>query len=165
MFARPTMDRVPARDGKADVTVRVRGIFFSFRFFFNIYRNNLSTKKIAEIAPAAHLWGGKLTWQTGEERAVTEGWFFAGKPLPPGPNAKKPVGAGYFAGSPLPPSSRAAGLAAYKRPAAQPPALILLSSIPVKKKEERRVEEKKGRSPAGFRRRFQVIFIDPICDY
>ena len=73
--------------------------------------------------------------------------------------------AGYFAGGPLPPSGRAAGLAAYKRPAAQPPALILLSSIPVKKKEERGGEEKKGRSPAGFRRRFQVIFIDPICDY
>ena len=102
---------------------------------------------------------------------MTEGGFFAGKPLPPsggaarGPNAKKSVGAGYFAGGPLPPSGRAAGLAAYKRPAAQPPALILLSSIPVKKKEERGGEEKKGRSPAGFRRRFQVIFIDPICDY
>ena len=60
-----------------------------------------------------------------------------------GPNAKKPDGAGYFAGGPLPPSGRAAGLAAYKRPAAQPPALILLSSIPVKKKrrEGRRREE------------------------
>ncbi len=80
---------------------------------------------------------------------MTEGGFFSGKPLPPsggaarGPNAKKPVGAGYFAGGPLLPSGRAAGLAAYKRPAAQPPALILLSSIPVKKKrrEGRRREE------------------------
>jgi hypothetical protein len=101
---------------------------------------------------------------------VMEGGFFAGKPLPPsggaarGPNAKKSVGAGYFAGGPLPPSGRAAGLAAYKRPAAQPLALIPPSSIPVKKKE-RGGEEKKGRSPAGFRCRFQVIFIDPICDY
>ena len=82
---------------------------------------------------------------------MTEGGFFAVKPLPPsigaarGPNAKKPVGAGHFAGGPLPPSGRAAGLAAYKRPVAQPPALILLSSIPVKKK---RGEEKRRRGEA-----------------
>ncbi len=81
-----------------------------------------------------------------------------------GPNAKKPAGAGHFAGGPLLPSGRAAGLAAYKRPAAQPPALIPPPTNPVKN-EERGGEEKKGRSPAGFRRRFQVIFIDPICDY
>ena len=92
---------------------------------------------------------------------MTEGGFFAGKPLPPsggavrGPNAKKPVGAGYFAGGPLPLSGRAAGLAAYKRPAAQLPALILLSSIPVKKKkggeEKRRRGEALPDSDADFR--------------
>ncbi len=68
-------------------------LFFEFfsvlDFFLNIYRNNLSTKKIAEIAPAVHLWGGKLTWQTGEERAVTEEGFFAGKPLPPSGGAAR----------------------------------------------------------------------------
>jgi hypothetical protein len=58
--------------------------FFSFLdFFFNIYRNNLSARKIVKIDPAAPMVGGKLTWQTGEERAVTEGGFFALKPLPP----------------------------------------------------------------------------------
>ena len=37
-------------------------LFFGFRFFLkNIYRNNLSAKKITKIDPAAHLWGGKLT--------------------------------------------------------------------------------------------------------
>ncbi len=131
-------------------------IFSVLNFFLNIYRNNLSAKKNTKIDPAAHLWGGKLTWQTGEERAVTEGGFFSGKPLSPsggavrGPNAKKLVGAGHFAGGPLPPSGRAAGLAAYKRLAAQPPALIPPSSIPMKKKRREGRRRQEGAKPAGF---------------
>ena len=81
-------------------------------------------------------------------------------PLPPsvgaarGPNAKKPAGAGHFAGSPLPPSGRAAGLAAYKRPAVLPPALILPLTTPVKKKkgeEKRRRGEVLPDSDTDFR--------------
>jgi hypothetical protein len=64
-----------------------------------------------------------------------------------GPNAKEPQGAGHFAGGPLPPSGRAAGLAAYKRPAAQPPALIPHLSNPVKKKKERGGEREEGAKP------------------
>ncbi len=53
-------------------------------FFFNIYRNNLSTKKIAEIAPAALMVGGKLTWQTvGRPRRLPPSAKIAIRPLPP----------------------------------------------------------------------------------
>jgi hypothetical protein len=64
--------------------------FFSFLdFFLNIYRNNLSARKIAKIDPAAHHWGGKLTWQ------------MAGRPRRLPPSVKIPI-------RPLPPIQRAA---------------------------------------------------------
>nr|AAX95175.1 hypothetical protein LOC_Os11g14500 [Oryza sativa Japonica Group]ABA92382.1 hypothetical protein LOC_Os11g14500 [Oryza sativa Japonica Group] len=47
-------------------------------------RNNLSTKKITEIAPAALMVGGKLTWQTvGRPRRLPPSAKIAIRPLPP----------------------------------------------------------------------------------
>jgi hypothetical protein len=49
-------------------------LFSFFKFFKNIYRNNLSSEKFIKIDPAALVQGGKLTWQTTARRAVTADW-------------------------------------------------------------------------------------------